>query len=213
MNARMRDSRASGNSARAAGGMCSRPRKTSLRCLSASLRRRASPPWAHGYNSPSFARRRPARNPGLQKYGRVWALQAPLAHVPSLSSRSALSSLPSCVMTLGDPSAANGSNWVVDEDERDESDERDGRVDGYRWSGTSHLATRHSSLVPARRADRLRRNAKIWKSREDAEEGLESTSGSFPHPDLPPPFLRGTFAPSRLPKAPVPTSTSGTSKE
>ena len=127
--------------------------------------------------------------------------------MPSLSPRSVLSSLLSCVMTLGDPSAANGSNWVVDEDGRDESDERDGRVDGYRRSGTSHLVTRHSSLVPARRADRLQRNAKIWRPREDAEEGLESTSRLFPHPDRPPPFLRGTFAPSRLPKAQVPTVT------
>ena len=71
----------------------------------------------------------------------------------------------------------------------------------------AHLSSR------ARAGGGLRRNAKIWRSREDAEEGLEFTPAQFPHPDLPPPFLRGIFAPSRLPKAPVPTTTSGTSEE
>ena len=58
-----------------------------------------------------------------------------LVHVPSLASRSALSSLPSCVMTLDDPLAADGSDWVVDEDARDEGDERDRRGDdvGFRF--------------------------------------------------------------------------------
>ena len=32
-------------------------------------------------------------------------------------------------MTLDAPSAVGGSDWVVDEDERDGSDERDGRGD------------------------------------------------------------------------------------
>ena len=36
----------------------------------------------------------------------------------SLSSRSALSSLASCVMTLDDPTTVDGSDWVVDEGER-----------------------------------------------------------------------------------------------
>lgn len=42
-------------------------------------------------------------------------------HVPSLASRSPLSS---CVMPLDDPSAVDGADWVVDEDG---SDEREGR--------------------------------------------------------------------------------------
>ena len=38
---------------------------------------------------------------------------------------------------------------------------------------------------------------------------MEFTPGQFPNPDLPPPFLRGIFAPSRLPKALSPTVRSG----
>ena len=46
--------------------------------------------------------------------------------VSSLASRSALSSLSSCVMTLDDSPVVGGLDWVVDEDGRDE---REGRGD------------------------------------------------------------------------------------
>ena len=49
-----------------------------------------------------------------------------LAHVPSLASRSALSSLSSCVMTLDDPPEVDGSDWGVGEGG---NNERDGRGD------------------------------------------------------------------------------------
>ena len=55
--------------------------------------------------------------------------------MPSLASRSALSSLSSCDMTLDAPSAVGGSDWGVDEDGRDGSDERDERVDDVRAFG------------------------------------------------------------------------------
>ena len=66
-----------------------------------------------------------------------------MAATSTLSSRSALPSHPSCVTTLDDPPAADGSNWVVDEDERDERAERDGRGDDVvgTWAENAQVRT------------------------------------------------------------------------